>query len=62
MSDSDVLGAVKLSIEASTGIDTGISAADRARTVRVAVAPDAKPSDLVQPGHIFPVRHLMAGC
>jgi 3,4-dihydroxy 2-butanone 4-phosphate synthase/GTP cyclohydrolase II len=44
-----------LSIEASTGIDTGISAADRARTIRVAVAADAKPSDLVQPGHIFPV-------
>ena len=44
-----------LSIEASTGIDTGISAADRARTVRVAVATDARPSDLVQPGHIFPI-------
>ncbi|MEE4202916.1 MAG: 3,4-dihydroxy-2-butanone-4-phosphate synthase [Halieaceae bacterium] len=44
-----------LSIEASTGIDTGISAADRARTIRVAVAADARPSDLVQPGHIFPI-------
>ena len=54
-------GAVKLSIEASTGIDTGISAADRARTVQVAVAPDAKPSDLVQPGHIFPVATLSGG-
>lgn len=44
-----------LSIEAAHGIDTGISAADRAHTVRVAVAPKAKPSDIVQPGHIFPL-------
>lgn len=44
-----------LSIEASQGIDTGISAADRAHTVRVAVAPRAVPSDIVQPGHIFPL-------
>ena len=61
MVDPATSGAVKLSIEASTGIDTGISAADRARTVRVAVAPDAKPSDLVQPGHIFPVATLNGG-
>ena len=61
MVDPATSGAVKLSIEASTGIDTGISAADRARTVRVAVAPDAKPSDLVQPGHIFPVATLSGG-
>lgn len=44
-----------LSIEAAHGIDTGISAADRAHTVRVAVASDAKPGDIVQPGHIFPL-------
>ena len=44
-----------LSIEASQGIDTGISAADRAHTVRVAVAPRAAPGDIVQPGHIFPL-------
>ena len=44
-----------LSIEAAHGIDTGISAADRAHTVRVAVNPGAKPSDIVQPGHIFPL-------
>ena len=50
-----------VSIEAADGITTGISAADRARTVRVAVAPDAKPSDLVQPGHIFPVATLTGG-
>ena len=44
-----------LSIEAAHGIDTGISAADRAHTVRVAVAPRAVAADIVQPGHIFPV-------
>ena len=61
MVDPATSGAVKLSIEASTGIETGISAADRARTVQVAVAPDAKPSDLVQPGHVFPVATLTGG-
>ncbi len=61
MVDPATSGAVKRSIEASTGIDTGISAADRARTVQVAVAADAKPSDLVQPGHIFPVATLSGG-
>ncbi|CAI8363930.1 MAG: 3,4-dihydroxy-2-butanone-4-phosphate synthase [Luminiphilus sp.] len=61
MVDPATSGSVKLSIEASTGIDTGISAVDRARTVRVAVASDAKPSDLVQPGHIFPVATLAGG-
>ena len=62
-----------VSIEAAEGVTTGISAADRARTVRIAVAPDAKPSDIVHPGHIFPVMaqpggvlaragHTEAGC
>ncbi|WP_108649813.1 bifunctional 3,4-dihydroxy-2-butanone-4-phosphate synthase/GTP cyclohydrolase II [Dongshaea marina] len=62
-----------LSIEAATGVTTGISAADRARTVQAAVSPDAKPRDLVQPGHIFPLMarnggvlnragHTEAGC
>ena len=61
------------SIEAADGVTTGISAADRARTVRAAVAPHAKPSDIVQPGHIFPIMaqpggvlaragHTEAGC
>ncbi len=50
-----------LSIEAATGIDTGISAADRARTVQVAVAPHAVPADIVQPGHIFPLTVLPGG-
>ncbi|MCG6659745.1 3,4-dihydroxy-2-butanone-4-phosphate synthase [Halomonas campisalis] len=44
-----------LSIEAATGVTTGISAADRARTVQAAVAPDARAEDIVQPGHIFPL-------
>jgi len=44
-----------VSIEAAEGITTGISAHDRARTVRVAVAPDAMPRDLRQPGHVFPL-------
>ena len=44
-----------VSIEAAEGVTTGISAADRARTVQAAVAVDAKPSDIVQPGHIFPL-------
>jgi 3,4-dihydroxy 2-butanone 4-phosphate synthase/GTP cyclohydrolase II len=62
-----------LSIEAADGITTGISAHDRARTVQAAVAADAKPEDLSQPGHIFPVMaqpggvltragHTEAGC
>ena len=65
--------AFTVSIEAATGITTGISAADRARTVQAAVARDAQPGDLVQPGHIFPLRaqeggvlmragHTEAGC
>lgn len=50
-----------LSIEAAQGIDTGISAADRAHTVQVAVAPYAVPSDIVQPGHIFPLAAQPGG-
>ena len=44
-----------VSIEAAEGITTGISAADRARTVQVAARPDASPDDIVQPGHVFPL-------
>lgn len=43
-------------IEAAEGVTTGISAADRARTILAAVNPDAKPTDIVRPGHIFPLR------
>ena len=62
-----------ISIEAAEGVTTGISAADRARTIQAAVAADASPKDVVQPGHIFPVMakdggvlrragHTEAGC
>lgn len=50
-----------VSIEAAKGVTTGISAADRAVTIRAAVAPDARPSDLVQPGHIFPLMAQLGG-
>jgi 3,4-dihydroxy 2-butanone 4-phosphate synthase / GTP cyclohydrolase II len=53
--------AFTVSIEAATGVTTGISAADRARTIQAAVAPDAKPGDLVRPGHIFPLRARSGG-
>jgi 3,4-dihydroxy 2-butanone 4-phosphate synthase/GTP cyclohydrolase II len=62
-----------VSIEAAVGVTTGISAHDRARTIQVAVTPDARPQDLNQPGHIFPLTaqpggvltragHTEAGC
>jgi 3,4-dihydroxy 2-butanone 4-phosphate synthase / GTP cyclohydrolase II len=65
--------AFTVSIEAAQGVTTGISAHDRARTVLAAAAKDAKPSDIVQPGHIFPLMaqkggvlvragHTEAGC
>ncbi|NEN74727.1 3,4-dihydroxy-2-butanone-4-phosphate synthase [Pelistega sp. NLN82] len=50
-----------LSIEAAEGVTTGISAADRARTIKAAIAPHAKPTDIVHPGHIFPVRAVDGG-
>lgn len=53
--------AFAVSIEARTGVTTGISAADRARTVQVAVADDTQPEDLVMPGHIFPLRAREGG-
>ncbi|HPW84170.1 MAG TPA: bifunctional 3,4-dihydroxy-2-butanone-4-phosphate synthase/GTP cyclohydrolase II [Rhodoferax sp.] len=49
------------SIEAAEGVTTGISAADRARTVQAAVDKDAVPADLVQPGHIFPLQAVDGG-
>jgi 3,4-dihydroxy 2-butanone 4-phosphate synthase / GTP cyclohydrolase II len=48
--------AFTVSVEAREGVTTGISAPDRSRTIQVAIDPDAKPDDLVQPGHIFPLR------
>ena len=50
-----------VSIEAAQGITTGISAADRALTIQTAVSPSAKPEDIVQPGHIFPLRAQKGG-
>lgn len=50
-----------LSIEAAEGVTTGISAADRAKTVQAAVAPDASPADIVMPGHIFPIMAQSGG-
>jgi 3,4-dihydroxy 2-butanone 4-phosphate synthase / GTP cyclohydrolase II len=62
-----------VSIEAAEGVTTGISAADRARTIQAAIRPDASPQDVVQPGHVFPLMaqpggvlvragHTEAGC
>ncbi len=53
--------AFTVSIEAAEGVTTGISAADRARTVQVAVAKGAKADDLVQPGHVFPLQAVDGG-
>ncbi|ATB38057.1 3,4-dihydroxy-2-butanone-4-phosphate synthase [Cystobacter fuscus] len=53
--------AFTVSIEAAQGVSTGISAADRAHTIQVAVAPNARPSDLARPGHIFPLRARQGG-
>jgi len=53
--------AFTVSIEAAKGVSTGISAADRAHTIHTAIADDAKPEDLVQPGHVFPLRARRGG-
>ena len=53
--------AFTVSIEASSGVSTGISAADRARTIHVASNPEAKASDVVTPGHVFPIRSQPGG-
>ena len=53
--------AFTVSIEAREGVTTGISAADRAHTVRTAIATDARPNDLVRPGHVFPLRARRGG-
>ncbi|HPI93665.1 MAG TPA: bifunctional 3,4-dihydroxy-2-butanone-4-phosphate synthase/GTP cyclohydrolase II [Deltaproteobacteria bacterium] len=50
-----------VSIEAKRGVTTGISAADRAVTIRTAIAPDTRPEDLARPGHIFPLRAKPGG-
>ncbi len=71
--DAQFSTAFTVTIEAAEGVTTGISAADRARTIQAAVAPNATSSDIVQPGHIFPLMaqdggvltrngHTEAGC
>src|SRR6202167_5608071 len=50
-----------VSIEARTGVSTGISAADRARTIQVAIDPKTSPRELVQPGHVFPLKAKAGG-
>src|SRR5881628_4145251 len=50
-----------ISIEARSGVTTGISAADRARTIQVAIDPVSSPRELVQPGHVFPLKAKPGG-
>ena len=53
--------AFTVSVDAATGVTTGISAADRARTIQILADPRSRPSDLVRPGHIFPLRARQGG-
>lgn len=53
--------AFTVSIEAASGVSTGISAADRAHTIRVAASPGAEPADVIMPGHVFPIRAQKGG-
>jgi 3,4-dihydroxy 2-butanone 4-phosphate synthase/GTP cyclohydrolase II len=53
--------AFTVSVDAAEGVSTGISAADRAHTIRVAIADDARPKDLARPGHVFPLRARTGG-
>src|SRR5205085_6034898 len=53
--------AFTVSIEAARGVTTGISAADRATTIRAAIDPEARPEDVVRPGHVFPLRARKGG-
>src|SRR5437763_5064265 len=59
--ESTYTTAFTVSIEAARGVTTGISAHDRATTIRAAIDPNAKPDDLVRPGHVFPLRARKGG-
>jgi 3,4-dihydroxy 2-butanone 4-phosphate synthase / GTP cyclohydrolase II len=59
--ESTYATAFTVSIEAAHGVTTGISAADRATTIQAAINPDAKPSDVVRPGHVFPLKARKGG-
>jgi 3,4-dihydroxy 2-butanone 4-phosphate synthase/GTP cyclohydrolase II len=61
MPEDSMRTAFTVSVDAATGVTTGISAADRARTVRVLTDDGARPEDLVRPGHIFPLRAQTGG-
>lgn len=60
-SNSHFVAAFTISIEAASGVSTGVSAADRTRTIQVAANPDSKPEDLSKPGHVFPLRARKGG-
>ncbi|MEI6789924.1 MAG: 3,4-dihydroxy-2-butanone-4-phosphate synthase [Myxococcaceae bacterium] len=60
-SNSHFVAAFTVSIEAATGVTTGVSAADRARTIQTAANPNSKPEDLSRPGHVFPLRAQKGG-
>ncbi len=53
--------AFTISIEAASGVTTGVSAPDRVHTIKTAAAPDAKPSDISRPGHVFPLKAKNGG-
>ena len=59
--DSHFGTAFTVTVEARTGVSTGISAADRAKTVQVLIDPKSRPGDLVMPGHMFPLRAREGG-
>lgn len=60
-SNSHFVAAFTVSIEAASGVSTGVSAADRTRTIQVAANPESKPEDLSRPGHVFPLRARKGG-
>jgi 3,4-dihydroxy-2-butanone 4-phosphate synthase len=53
--------AYTISVDATTNVSTGISAADRARTIRLLADPNTHADDLVRPGHVFPLRYRQGG-
>ena|SRR3989338_1638234 len=60
-SNNPFVAAFTVSIEAATGVSTGVSAADRTRTIQIASDPNSKPEDLCCPGHVFPLRAKKGG-
>ena len=60
-SNNPFVAAFTVSVEAAHGVSTGVSAADRTRTIQIASHPDSKPEDLSRPGHVFPLRAKKGG-